>query len=132
MIKKKAKQIVNQLYWEESNFENAAAVCNHDGTKINTKKSKVKDAFKTLFGKILEHENCNNVFSLGERKWLTDFALHCCIKSVIPLQSRNQYSIMNPMPVEVLVEILNCESKVFQKVADEKHNCIVPLNTGGH
>ena len=78
MIKRKAKQIVNQLYWEESNFENAAAICNHDGTKINTNKSKIKDAIKTLFGKILEPENCNNgrKFSIGEKEWLTDFALH--------------------------------------------------------
>ena len=71
-IKRKAKQILNQLYWEESNFENAAALCNHDGTKINTNKSKVKDAIKTLLGKILEPENYDNVFSLGEREWLTD------------------------------------------------------------
>ena len=80
-IKRKGKQFLNQLYWEESNFENAAALCNHDGTKINTNKSKVKDAIKTLLGKILEPENCNNVFPLGEREWLTDFALHYCIKS---------------------------------------------------
>ena len=39
---------------------------------------------------------------------------------------------MYSMPVEVLAEILNCESKAFQKVADEKHNCVVPLNIGGH
>ena len=51
-IKRKSKQILNQLYWEESNFEEAAALCNHDGTKINTNKSKVKDAIKTLLGKI--------------------------------------------------------------------------------
>ena len=64
MIKSKAKQIVNQLYWEESNFENTTAICNNDGTKIKTNKSKVKDVIKTLFGKIFEHENCNNFFLL--------------------------------------------------------------------
>ena len=36
------------------------------------------------------------------------------------------------MPFEVLAEIFNSESRAFQKVADEKHNCIVPLNRGGH
>ena len=61
-IKRKANRIFNQLYWEESSFEKAAALCNHDGAKINTNKSKVKDAIKTLFGKIVEPENCNNVF----------------------------------------------------------------------
>ena len=90
-IKRKAKQILNQLYWEESNFENVTALCNRDGTKINTKKSKVKDCIKTLFGKILEPENCNNIFSLDEREWLNDFALHCCIKSVSHSQSGDQY-----------------------------------------
>ena len=38
IVKRKAKQIINQLMWEESNFENAAAICNHDGTKIATNK----------------------------------------------------------------------------------------------
>ena len=113
MIKRKGTQIVNQLYWEESNFENAPVICNHDATKINTNKSQVKDAIKTLFGKILEHENYNNVFSLGAKEWLTDFALHCCIKSVTPSQSGDQHSIMYPMPVEVLAEIFNFESKAF-------------------
>ena len=39
---------------------------------------------------------------------------------------------MYPMPLEILAEIFNSESKAFQKVADEKHNCIAPLNSGGH
>ena len=55
-----------------------------------------------------------------------------CIKSVTPSQSGDQYSIMYPMPFEVLAEIFNFECRAFQKVADKKHNCIVPLNTGGH
>ena len=55
-----------------------------------------------------------------------------CIKSVTPSQSGDQYSIMYPMPFEVLAEIFNSESRAFQKVADEKQNCIVPLNTGGN
>ena len=38
------------------------------GQKKNTDKSKVKDAIKTLLGKILEPENCNNDFSLGEKE----------------------------------------------------------------
>ena len=38
-IKKKARQIANQLYWDKSGFENAAAMCNHDGTKVNTNQS---------------------------------------------------------------------------------------------
>ena len=36
------------------------------------------------------------------------------------------------MPFEVLAEIFSSKSRTFQKVADEKHNCIVPLNTRGH
>ena len=46
--------------------------------------------------------------------------------------SYNVYHIMYLMPVEVLDEIFNSESRAFQKVADEKHNYIVPLNKGGH
>ena len=29
---------VNQLIWEGSHFENAAAICNHDGSKLTTNK----------------------------------------------------------------------------------------------
>ena len=36
-LKRKVKQILNQMYWEESNFENAVALCNHDETKTNPK-----------------------------------------------------------------------------------------------
>ena len=46
--------------------------------------------------------------------------------------SYNVYHIMYLMPDEVLDEIFNSESRAFQKVADEKHNYIVPLNKGGH
>ena len=46
--------------------------------------------------------------------------------------SYNVYHIMYLMPIEVLAEIFNSESRAFQKVADEKHNYIVPLNKGGH
>ena len=38
LVKRRAKQIKNQLMWEESNFKNAAAICNHDGTKVATNK----------------------------------------------------------------------------------------------
>ena len=30
-IKRKAKEIMSQLIWEGSHFENAAAICNHNG-----------------------------------------------------------------------------------------------------
>ena len=54
MIKKKARQIVNQLYWDKSSFENTAAMCNHDGTRVNTNQSKINNTIKHLFGKTLE------------------------------------------------------------------------------
>ena len=51
-IKRKAKKIMNQLIWEGSHFENAAAICNHDGSKLTTIKSKMRDAIKAIFGHI--------------------------------------------------------------------------------
>ena len=51
-IKRKAKKIMNQLIWEGSHFENAAAICNHDGSKLTTIKSKIRDAIKAIFGHI--------------------------------------------------------------------------------
>ena len=42
--------------WEEPNFENAAAICNHDGTKIAINKSKIKNVIKDTFhSKVLEN-----------------------------------------------------------------------------
>ena len=32
-IERKAKEIIKQFIWEGSHFENAAAICNHDGSK---------------------------------------------------------------------------------------------------
>ena len=37
-----------------------------------------------------------------------------------------------PITVDVLHTILNTKSKVFEKVLQMSHNCIVPLNTGSH
>ena len=56
ITKWKAKQIMNQLMWEKPNFENAAAICNHDGTKIAINKSKIKNVIKDTFhSKVLEN-----------------------------------------------------------------------------
>ena len=41
---------MNQLIWEESHFGNAAAICNHDGSKLTTNKLKIRDAIKAIFG----------------------------------------------------------------------------------
>ena len=47
---------MNQLMWEKPNFENAAAICNHDGTKIAINKSKIKNVIKDTFhSKVLEN-----------------------------------------------------------------------------
>ena len=81
--------------------------------------------------KTVRLRTCNNVFSLGEREWLTDFALYSYIKSLTPSQSGDQCSVMYSMPFEVLAEIFNSESRAFQKVADKKHNYMVRLTTWG-
>ena len=48
-INRKAKQIINQLKWEESNFENTAAICTFDGKKLETRKSKIKYTIRAVF-----------------------------------------------------------------------------------
>ena len=55
-IKRKAKEIMNQLIWEGSHFENAAAICNHDGSNLTTNKSKIREAIKSIFGYIPKAE----------------------------------------------------------------------------
>ena len=92
----------------------------------------MKDAMNTVFGKSLETEAAEDVSKLSQNEWLSDFSLHSCIKSLIPNQSQTHYSILYPIPVNILSEIFKTESNVFLKVKEQNHNCIVPLNTGCH
>ena len=48
---------MNKLIWEGSYFENVAAICNHDGSKLTTNKSKIREAIKSIFGYILKAVN---------------------------------------------------------------------------
>ena len=45
---------------------------------------------------------------------------------------RDLCSVIYPLTVEVLAEIINSKSRVFNKVDSKTHICIVPLNTGSH
>ena len=83
--------------WEESNFENAAAICNHDGTKIATNKSKIKNAIKDTFhAKVLENSKVlqENKIVLEEKEWYTDYILHESIKAQIKSQTTDVYSVL--------------------------------------
>ena len=118
-----------------TNFTNAAAICNHDGTKIATNKSKIKNAIKDTFhAKVLENTKVpqENKIALGEKEWCTNYILHESIKAQIKTQTTDAYSVLYPLTVDVLHTILNTKSKVFEKVLQMSHNCIVPLNTGSH
>ena len=132
-IKRKAKKIINQLIWEGSHFENAAAICNHDGSKLTTNKSKIRDAIKAIFGHIPKAANSDEdqKFTIGEKEWFTDFTLYTFINTMIS-HKRDLCSVMYPLTVDVLAEIINSKSRVLNKVDSEAHNCIVPLNTGNH
>ena len=131
-VKRKAKQIINQLIWEDSNFENAAAICNADGTKINTDKSKIKNAIKELIGNFSKQSSEDEIVTIGEKEWYSDFILHRCINVQIPSQTTDTYSVLNPMPVDVLDRLLNLNKGKFEKVLQKSHNYIVPLNIGGN
>ena len=124
---------MNQLIWEGSHFENAAAICNHDGSKLTTNKSKIREAIKSIFGYIPKAVNSDEdeKFTIGEKDWFTDFTLHTFINAMIS-HNRDLFSVMYPLTVDVLTEIINSKSRIFNKVDSEAHNCIVPLNTGSH
>ena len=76
---------MNQLIWKGSNFENAAAICNHDGSKLTTNNSKIRDAIKAIFGRIPKAVNSNEdqKFAIGEKEWFTDLTLHTLINAMI-------------------------------------------------
>ena len=65
--------------WEESNFENSIAICNHDSTKIAKNKSKIKNAVKDTFhAKVLENSKVlqEDKIALEEKEWYTAYVLH--------------------------------------------------------
>ena len=51
-IKRKAKQIMNQLLWKESPFENAAATCNYFRSNTAANKSKFYQSLLTNFANL--------------------------------------------------------------------------------
>ena len=73
-----------------------------------------------------------NKIVLEEKEWYTDYILHESIKAQIKTQTTDAYSDWYPLTVDVLHTILNSKSKVFEKVLQASHNCIVPLNTESH
>ena len=57
--------------WEESNFENAATICNHGAKKVATNKLKLKNAKKSTFhAKVLENSKMlqQNKIALEEKR----------------------------------------------------------------
>ena len=119
-IKRKSKKIMNQLIWEGSYFENAAAISNYDGSKLTTNKSKIRDAIKAIFGHIPKAVNSDEdqKFTIGEKEWFTDFTLHIFI-SAISSHNRDLCSVIYPLTVNILAEFINSKSRVFHKVDNE-------------
>lgn len=67
----------------ESNFEKAAAISNHDGTKITTNKSTIKRAIKGKFqAKVLENRKVlqENKTAVEEKEWCAYYIIHESIK----------------------------------------------------
>ena len=137
-IKRQAKQILNHLMWQESYFENAAAICNIDGSKSDANKSRFKIALKGNLGisektpKSTEQDHEESVFA--EKEWLTDSQLHRCIKSVVRSEKNETYSMFYPLPTAVLIQIMREKSSktILPDVLNKECNCIVPLNVGLH
>ena len=110
-IKRKAKELMNQLIWEGSHFENATAICNHDSSKLTTNKSKTRDTIKAIFGQIPKAVNSdeNQKFAIGEKEWFTDFTLHT-LTNTMTSDNRDQSSVMYSLTVDVLAKIINSKS----------------------
>ena len=115
-IKRKAREIMNQLIWEGSYFENAATICNHDVSKLTTNTSKIREAIKAIFGCIPKavHSDEDQKFTIGEKDWFKDFTLHTFINAMIS-HHRDLFSVMYPLTFDVLTEIINSISRIFNK-----------------
>ena len=78
-IKRKSKQIMKQLLWKESPFEDAATICNYGGSKTAANKSKFRQSLLPNFPKlhVSEEKEVKSLFPTGT-EWLSDFHIHNC------------------------------------------------------
>ena len=69
-IKRKATEIMNQLICEGLHFENAAAICNYDGSKLTTNKLEIRDAKTAIFCHIPKAVNSDEdqKFTIAEKE----------------------------------------------------------------
>ena len=69
---------MNKLLWKKSPFEDAAAICNYDGSKTAANKSKFRQSLLTNVANLhfSQEKEIKSMFPTGT-EWLSDF--HCTI-----------------------------------------------------
>ena len=127
-IKRKAKQIMNQLLWKESPFEDAAATCNYDGSKTAAHKSKSRQSLLTNFANlhVSQEKEVKSLFPTGT-DWLSDFHIHNrteFLKSTLILK----ISVMYPMPAATLYTIFSSKTKTLEEVMHREKHCVIPIS----
>ena len=131
-IKRKAKQIMNQLLWKESPFEDAAAICNYDGSKTAANKSKFRQSLLTNFTNlhVSQEKKVKSLFPTGTER-LSDFHIHSCTEFLKSTRKLN-ISVMYPMLVATLYTIFSSKTKTLEEVIHREKHCVIPININAH
>lgn len=112
-----------------SNFD---AICNHEDSKLTINKSKIRNALKAIIGIILKTANSDidQKFTVGEKVvyGFNTTLIYTCSDFLSPI-----FFICNVyLTFNILAEIVNSKSKVFDKGDNKAHTYIIPSNTGTH
>ena len=125
------REIMNQLSWKEPPFEDAAVVCNNDGSKTATIKSKFCQSLLTNFANLhVSQENeVKSMFPTGT-ELLSNFHIHNCTEFLKYTHKLN-ISLMYPRPVATLY-IISLKSKTLEEVIHREKHCLVHIIINAH
>ena len=123
---------MNQLLWKESPFEDAAAICNYDGSKTAANKSKFRQSLLTNFANlhVSQEKDVKSMFPTGT-EWLSDFHIHNCTEFLKSTHKLN-ISVMYPMPVTTLYNIFSSKSNTLEDAIHREKHCVIHININAH
>ena len=125
------KEIMNQLSWKEPPFEDAAVVCNNEGSKAATIKSKFCQSLLTNFANlhVSQEKEVKLMFPTGT-ELLSDFHIHSCTEFLKYTHKLN-ISVMYLRPVATLY-IFSLKGKTLEEVIHREKHCLIHIIINAH
>ena len=122
---------MNQLSWKEPPFEGAAVVCNKDGSKTATIKSKFRQSLLTNFANlhVSQEKEVKLMFPTGT-ELLSDFHIHNCTEFLKYTHKLN-ISVMYLRPVATLY-IFSLKGKTLEEMIHREKHCLIHITVNAH